>query len=506
MRFEHSPTRPVRTWVTLAAAGVIAATSLYGCALGPDYARPDAPEHAERTFAESHDASFASTTTAANWWELYNDPVLTRLILQAFAHNPTIEVAKANLRLSRAQLDEAGAGRLPSIGTSAGYSRNRVGAENFNTSASQAAGGSGFAADHGDFNYYRAGFDASYEVDVFGRVSRSIEAARGDTQAAEAALDGARISIAAQVAQSYVDACGFADQADVARETAQIEANTEELTLRQLKSGRGTRRDVDQVTVLVEQANAQVPVLEGERRAQLYALAALTGVSPSDIDSEAAQCRDVPKVTQPIPVGDGAALLARRPDVRRAERKLAADTARIGVATAEFYPSVTLAGAASIGAPSFGNLGRGSSFSYSFGPLISWTFPNIEATRARIAESRAGADASLMEFRATMLAALEETEQALARYSAALDQNAALVRAAAAADDAANLSRVRFDAGRDSFLDLLVAEQDRATARRALATSDTSVADLQVSVFKALGGGWESEAGDDKTSTVTSSR
>jgi NodT family efflux transporter outer membrane factor (OMF) lipoprotein len=347
------------------------------------------------------------------------------------------------------------------------------------------------APDQRDSGFYQAGFDASYELDVFGRVSRTIEAARGDTEAAQAALDGIRISIAAQVAQSYADACGAAMQADVARETASIEGRTLDLTRRLLEAGRGTQRDLDQASVLVEQANAQVPGFEAERRAQLYALATLTGRLPADIDAAAAACRSVPRVKTPIPVGDGAALLARRPDVRAAERRLAADTARIGVATSTLFPSVTLLGSVSLGAPKIGQVGTSSSLGYSFGPLISWTFPNVAAARARIRQARAGADASLAGFQGTILAALRETEQALARYAAALDQNAALARAAQSAQNAAEQTRQRFDSGRDDFLDLLVAEQNRAAARQALAQSDTNVAHLQIALFKALGGGWE---------------
>jgi outer membrane protein TolC len=280
-------------------------------------------------------------------------------------------------------------------------------------------------------------------------------------------------------------------QADVARETATIEGETRDLTQRLLDAGRGTQRDVDQANVLVEQANAQVPGLEGERRAQLYALATLTGRPPAEIDAAASRCRAVPKVQTLIPIGDGAALLARRPDVRAAERKLAADTARIGIATASLFPSITLLGSVSLGAPKIDDIGKSSSFGYSLGPLISWTFPNFAAARAKIRQARAGSDASLAAFQGTILTALRETEQALARYAAALERNAALARAAASAQHAAEQTRQRFESGRDKFLDLLVAEQNRAAARQALAQSDTNVADLQVSLFKALGGGWE---------------
>jgi NodT family efflux transporter outer membrane factor (OMF) lipoprotein len=484
------------------AFALLPALALTACAVGPNYRPPVVQADAQQPFVEGQASTMLSgQPLPAKWWEMFQDPALDRLIQDAFAYNTDIRVAAGNLRKARGALSEARAGRLPSTDLSAGYNRIRVGAD-----SDSASGGTGTTTgggtttvpgatpgepSHFDFNYYQAGFDASYELDLFGRVSRSIEAARGDAMAAQAALDGARISIAAQVAQSYADACGYAAQADVARETARLQGNTLMLTQRLLDAGRGTRRDVDQSAVLVEQANAQVPQLEAERRAQLYALAALTGRPPAEIDGEASACRLVPKVKTTIPIGDGASLLARRPDVRSAERTLAADTARIGVATAALFPSVTLAGSVTLGAPKLGDIGKSASFGYSLGPLISWSFPNIAVAKARIRESKGQADSDLASFQGTMLTALKETEQALARYAAALDQNAALSRAAAAADDAAKLSRIRFDSGRDNFLNLLVSEQDRDQARAALAQSDQGVADAQVSLFKALGGGWE---------------
>lgn len=486
--------RPLRT---LATPLLLASTlGLGACAVGPNYRLPEISKVAKEPFKEAAVTGVNSAAAASStWWQLYSDLTLSRLIEDAFQYNTDILVAAANLRLARAQLFEARAGRLPTTDLSVSYSGERLGTDQIRPAGGGigASPGSPGASrpDHYDSSFYEAGFDASYELDVFGRVSRSIEAARGDTQAAQAALDGIRISIAAQVAQSYANACGAAMQADVARETAALAGETRDLTQRLLDAGRGTQRDVEQANVLVEQANAQVPGFEGERRAQLYALATLTGRLPAEIDAAADACRSVPKVKIQIPIGDGAALLARRPDVRLAERKLAADTARIGVATAALYPSVTLLGSVSLGAPKVDNIGRSASFGYSLGPLISWTFPSFAVARARIRQARAGSDASLAEFQGTILTALRETEQALARYAAALDQNAALSRASESAQKAADQTRQRFDSGRDNFLDLLIAEQNRATARQALAQSDTKVANLQVSLFKALGGGWE---------------
>jgi outer membrane protein TolC len=190
-------------------------------------------------------------------------------------------------------------------------------------------------------------------------------------------------------------------------------------------------------------------------------------------------------------VGDGQALLARRPDVRAAERTLAADVARVGVATADLYPSIKLLGSINLGASKLGDLGKPQSFGFSFGPLISWNFPFNGAARARVHQAEATANGSLAKFDAAVLAALQETEQSLARLGGAIEREAALKRAVTASDDAARLSRIRFDAGADSFLQLLDAERDRAANRTALAQAAADRADAQVSVFKALGGGWQ---------------
>lgn len=511
-------------------ASLLAVSALAGCAAGPNYVAPTLKAPTQGSFAEAHGpAVLGDRPLSPRWWALFNDPALDRLVADAFAANTSIAQAEANLRRARATLSEQRAGLLPTTALSASYTRGRIGADNLGTGGGASidttgttgtgtagtgttgtgttgtgtttgattgigTGLTGVAVTNASgytYDYFQAGFDAAYEVDIFGRVRRSIEAARADTQAQAAALDGVRISIAAQVAQAYAAACADAEQADVARETARLQGGTLDLTRRLLDAGRGTRRDVDQAAVTVEQANAQVPSLEGDRRANLYVLAQLTGRTPAEADAAVAQCRTTPRVAGPIAVGDGAALLARRPDVRQAERTLAGDTARIGIETAALYPRIQIAGAVGIGAPKVSQLGTPAAFSYNVGPLLSWSFPNLAVARARIRDARAGADADLSAFQGAILTALQETEGSLARYTAALDRNAALGRAAAASNDAADLSRLRFTAGRDNFLNLLVAEQNRAAARQALAQSDAEVAQDAVSLFKALGGGWE---------------
>jgi NodT family efflux transporter outer membrane factor (OMF) lipoprotein len=463
---------------------------LAGCAVGPNYHRPEAPggvkPDAPSTFVDPGVTKVATGPAEGQWWHLFRDPVLDRLVLDALTYNMDVREASANLRRARALLMESRSGRLPTTNLSAGYTRQRIGAEQLATSGASTGGASGYA-----FDFFTAGLDAAYEVDLFGRVSRSVEAARADAAAAQAALDGARVSVAAETARTYAQACGYAAQAEVARETARLQDKTLDLTRRLTGAGRGTLRDVDQAVVLAENARAQVPTFEAERRAALYALATLTGRPPAEIDADASQCKTPPGVATLIPVGDGAALLARRADVREAERKLAAETARIGVQTAALFPSIKLMGSVSLGAGDIDRLGRTSSFNFSAGPLISWSFPNIAVARSRIQQARASADAALAVFDGTVLTALKETEQALARYAAAIEANVGLRRAEAAASSAASLTELRFNEGRDSFLQRLVAERDRASARGALAKSNADLAEAQVALFKALGGGWE---------------
>lgn len=462
---------------------LLAGSLLAGCAVGPNHERPETPQAAAGAFVDPGTTRVSPGAVEGEWWRLFRDPVLDRLVVEALTYNTDIRQAAANLRRARAILSEARGQRLPGTSVSAGYTRQRTGAESVQ--------GLPPGVDGIENDFFQVGFDASYEVDLFGRVSRSIEAARGDTEAAQAALDAARVAVAAETARTYASACGFAAQAEVARETVRLQTRTLELTQRLLEAGRGTVRDVDQARVLAENARAQVPAFEAERRAALYALATLTGRPPAELDAEAGRCGTPPGVSALIPVGDGQALLARRPDVREAERRLAADTARVGVATASLYPSIRLLGSVSLGAQNIEDLGKSSSFNFSLGPLLSWSFPNITAARAQIRQAEAGAEGSLAAFDGAVLTALREVEQALARYAGEIERNVALRRADAAATNAARIATVRFEAGRDSLLQRIDAERERASARAALAQSNAALAEAQVALFKALGGGWE---------------
>ena len=474
-------------FLTLASAAAL----LSACAVGPKAPDASLPPSASGAFVSTQDplvsASVDATSAARDdWWRLYADPVLDDLIVQAFAENNELESAAANLRAVRASLSEARAGRLPSTNATGSYNYGRSSSSTFAASGQPTTG-----EPLDEVETYDVGLDVAYEVDLFGRVSSSIRAARADADAAAAALDIVRVTVAAETARAYADACSGNAQIAVAETNIDLQTRTVDLTQRLLEGGAGTGLDTARARSALESTRATLPTLRAARDEALYRLATLTGSTPSQASQAARQCARPPQLAQVIPIGDGAALLARRPDVRRAERNLAAAAARVNVATASLYPSISLGGSIGSTALSAGDLGDDTSFRFGVGPLISWSFPNIAVARARIAQSSALTEAALADFDQAVLVALQETETALTQYANELDRRAALTEARDQAATAARLSRLRFDAGADSFLTVLDAERTLASADAQLASSDALVTTYQIALFKAHPGGWQ---------------
>lgn len=460
-----------------------AALLLASCAVGPKAPDATLPPLASGAFIASTSASVTAQSAARDdWWRLYNDPVLDGLIGQALVENNELEAAAANLRRVRAALGESRAGRLPTTNLNASGQYGRA-------SASTVPGGNGGQPlDEGET--YNAGLDVSYEIDLFGRVESTIRAARADADAAAAALDIVRVTVAAETARAYADACSANAQIAVAERTIELQGSTVDLTQRLLEAGSGNGLDTARARAALEASRASLPPLRAQRDGALFRLTTLTGRTPAEASEAARSCARPPQLSQPIPIGDGAALLARRPDVRQAERNLAAAAARVNVATASLYPSISLGGSLGSTAMDAGDLGEDANFRFSVGPLISWSFPNIAVARSRIAQAGAGSDAALANFDQTVLVALQETETALSAYANELDRRSALQSGRDQAARAARLSRLRFDAGVDSFLTVLDAERTLAGADAQLALSDALVTTYQISLFKALAGGW----------------
>lgn len=464
--------------VPLAFASLLA---LAACTVGPNYVRPQAPTAAGGAFIGANNPAFVAVEPQVGWWRLYQDPVLDQLVEDAFAHNTDLRVATANLARARALLRETRAGRIPqvSLGASGNYGR---------VPESQVPAG----ADRNGATF-DVGLDVSYEVDLFGRVTRSIEAGRADAAAEAAARDTVKTMVAAETARAYADAAAAAQRIEVAERSLQLIERTRDLTIRRFQAGRGTGLDVARVTSLAEQQRASLPPLRAERDGALFRLATLTGRAPAALSPAAGARRTSLRLDRPIPVGDGWQLLARRPDIREAERRLAAATARIGVATADLYPRVTLGGGVGATGPSLGNLFSGGPFRWLVGPLINWAFTDREAVRARIQASEATGDAALATFDGIVLTALRETETALSAYRNELDRHTALAAARDAAERAARIERIRLREGSIDSLAVLDAERTLADTEAALALSDASLVSNQIDLFRALGGGWQVE-------------
>ena len=457
----------------------LSALALAGCAVGPDYARSSPRPALSGPFLAVGTPPVTASPLPADWWRLYDDPVLNGLVEQALAANTDVRQAMARIERARAGLRGAGAARLPqgSVSASGSYARQ---------AESQSASG----ADRQGWSY-DGGIQIGYEVDLFGRVGRGVEAARADLAASQADADAVRVMVIADTTRAYADAAAGAAQVKVAQEIVALLDQSLELTQRRHDAGLENGLALAQIRTLREQRAAEIPALEAARQAALFRLATLTGQAPADLPAVAGERSLALEIGAPIPVGNGADLLARRPDIRAAERRLAAQTARIGVATADLYPSITLGAAVGQTGTDLGDLLTGGPLRWLLGPLLSWNI-NQEPARARIAAAEAGTQEALAAFDGTMLVALEETETALSTYARALERRSALQAASAQAERAARITRAQAREGAINSLVRLDAERTLAESRAQLAQQDAAVSRAQIDLFRALGGGWSS--------------
>lgn len=464
---------------TLAFAS-LAALALSGCAVGPDYALQSPRPAASGPFLAVGAPPVTANPLPDNWWRLYDDPVLDMLVADALAANTDVRQALARIERARAGLRGAGAARLPQVTLGAGGSYAR-----------QPEGQVLPGADRQGWSY-DAGIDIGYELDLFGRIGRSVEAARADVAASQADADAVRVMVITDTTRAYADAASGAAQVTVAREVVALLDQSLALTQRRYDAGLESGLAVAQIRTLREQRAAEIPALEGARQAALFRLATLTGRAPAELPAIAGERAVALEIAQAIPTGDGAALLARRPDVRASERRLAARTARIGVATAGLYPQVTLGGSIGQTGTDIGDLLTGGPLRWLLGPLVNWAFVNQEPARAQIAAAEAETQEALAAFDGTVLRALEETEVALSNYARALERRGALQSANEQAERAARITRAQQREGAINSLARLDADRTLAEAKAQLARQDAVVSQSQIDLFRALGGGWTS--------------
>ena len=333
-------------------------------------------------------------------------------------------------------------------------------------------------------------FEVGYEVDLFGRVHRQIEVAGANEGAALALRDSVKAVVAAETVRAYAAICALGEQLAVSQHSLELVSREAEITAHRFEAGAGTALDVKRAQALVEQVRAEIPTLEGQRRAALFALAALLGRTPADSPAETETCNQPPRLRALLPVGDGASLIRRRPDIRQAERRLAAATAQIGVATADLYPTVRLVGLYGGAASEVSDLGKNAGLTWGVGPEITWNFFNQSTARARVRQAKAGEAAALASFDSVVLGALREIEQALSIYGESIQNRASLITARQRIHEAFDIAHDEYSAGALSSLDLLTTEQSLVALDTALAASDSALVIDQIAIFKALGGGW----------------
>lgn len=459
---------------------------LAGCAsVGPDYHLPDQASSnapgARQPFLAAGSKAVSAAEVPDDWWKLYEDPQLNPLVEEALAANTSLRVAAANLARSEAVAMEAEGARDVKAGARIAVERAQVSAESFLLEHSVPV-----------VNLGDAGFRVGYQVDLAGGLKRAIEAADADTEASRAALDVARISIVADTVLAYMEACAAGEELEIAQRNLALQEEQQQLVARLITSGRAMAVDLPRARHQVEQLRATLPTYTARRRVALYRLAVLTGRPPAEYPRSLESCHQLPQLQQPIPVGDGAALLRRRPDVRQAERSLAGATARVGVATAALYPSITLGFSGGL-TGILEHVGKAPTRRWSLGPLISWTLPGDEE-KARIRQADAGAAAALARFDTVVLNALQEVEAALSRLSRDLDREEALRHARDQAAEARRQVQALYRAGRLGYRDDLEARRSLAVSEIAIAASRAQRASDQVKLFLALGGGWQSHA------------
>ena len=463
-------------------AGVSLLLLVDACTVGPNYRVPDhalvRSPAATGAFVGSSGRSVSVAPLPPYWWRLYKNRDLDTLVREAFAANTDLRMANANLENSEALLREARTLRQPSIAVDAGVEYAQLAGEQYLLPITPPRN-----------TYYDSGVTIGYDLDLFGGIRRGIEAARADDEAVAAARDLVRVNVAAETARAYAEVCGAGLQLVAARKSLALQKQSLELT-RQLRTrGRAIDLDVTRSQQFVDELTAVIPSLEAGRRNALYRLTTLTGKPPSQFDQKLEGCATPPRLMEPLPIGDGAALLRRRPDVREAERQLAAATAEIGVATAQLYPDITLGlGAGSLGVHS-DVLTSPTNF-WQVGSVLSWQ-ANQSAARARIAGANAEAKLALAHFDGTVLTALDDAESALTTYQHDLQQEASLKAARDAAARVATGEERLQSGGRATALDVIDAQRTLASAEQSLAQLQSAISEDQVAVFLALGGGWE---------------
>ncbi|WP_019339152.1 efflux transporter outer membrane subunit [Stutzerimonas stutzeri] len=453
---------------------LVAALALSACAVGPDYRAPEvAPAQIERAAA----AGFDQSRFQAAWWRQFDDPTLDVLVSEALSENRELRIAFARLRAARSIRDDAANDRFPIVtaGASAEYGEAQQ---------------PGFSEERSSVERYDLGLDMAWELDLFGRVQRRIEASEAQSEAAEAELYQLQVSLIAELVDAYGQLRGAQLRERIARENLENQRNSHLLTEQLRDAGVGSELDVLRADARLAATEASLPQLQAQQTRATNRIATLLG-QRADKLSVNLSARELPAIAKALPIGDPTELLRRRPDILAAERQLAAATANVGVATADLFPRVSLSGFLGFIAGRGSQIGSSAAQAWGVAPSITWAAFDMGSVRARLRGAKADAEGALASYEQQVLLALEESENAFSDYARAQERLLALLRQSGASRAAAEQAAIRYREGTVDFLVLLDAERERLAAEDAQAQAEVAVYRGVVGVYKALGGGWQ---------------
>ncbi|HLO41847.1 MAG TPA: efflux transporter outer membrane subunit, partial [Phycisphaerales bacterium] len=483
---NHAPltASKLRTIAGLAATGVLA-LALAGCKVGPDYS--DRAVNAHDQFHALDDAQPGPSklvngpASIQRWWSTLNDPVLDGLLGRSINANLDLKLAQSRLMEARAQRGVVAADQWPQIDANGGYTRSRA--------SDHSPQGQFNNSDSGGRDLYSVGFDASWELDIFGRVARSVEAADADLAAAEEDRNDVLVTLVAEVARNYVELRGFQKRVQVTAGAIQTERDSADLVRARFNAGLATELDVAQAESQTASRESQLPPLEVGLRRAAHRLAILMGQEPGALLEELRPVQAIPVAPPQVAVGVPADLIRRRPDIRRTERRIAAATARVGVATADLYPRFTLFGSFGLESDQIGNLIDMNSRRWSIGPSFNWPIFDAGRIRGTINVRDAQLDQAVLTYERTVLGAYEEVENSMVSFIQEQQRRISLAAAAESSARAVALARERYQSGVVDFLNVLDAQRLLYQSEDQLALSEQSVTVELISLYKALGGG-----------------
>jgi outer membrane protein, multidrug efflux system len=470
----------------LLAAGLSLVVLLSGCAVGPDFKRPEPAVPTQWSGTPQPVATVPqakSDQMLTRWWTVFDDPVLNSLLERAAATNLDLKLAKAVIRQARAARGVAAGGLGPTLNTSGAYQRSRT---PLNAGSSLRAGVT--------TDQYQAGFDAGWEIDIFGGRRRNLEAAEADLRAAVESHNDVMVTVMAEVARDYIQLRAFQQQLAITRQNLAAQQHSANLTRERFRGGFVSGLDVANADAQTATTAAQIPLLESSARQTIYSLSILLGEPPAALDAELSPASVIPApgpAVPAVPLGVPSDLLRRRPDIRQAEARIHAATARIGVATSELFPKFTIAGSAGFQSIDFGSLFDWVNRFWSVGPSVTWHLFQSGSLRASVEVQKALQEQEFIVYRQTVLNALQEVENALVASTKEQTHRDVLISAVDANRRAVSLAETLYTEGQTDFINVLQAQQSLYNTQDALVQSNAAVSADLVALYKALGGGWD---------------